>query len=97
MKGVLRVSEELGYTVPSAHVFSATKIGCAPRHAAVPAAAGAASGALPPRYELNEDGEYKTAADMRAAYIQLRYAHAQHQLKLPNTSRKLFVIIDILL
>ena len=39
--------------------------------------AGAASGALPPRYELNEDGEYKTAADMRAAYNQLRYAHAQ--------------------
>ena len=34
-------------------------------------AAAAATG-LPPRYELNEDGEYKTAADMRAAYNQLR-------------------------
>jgi hypothetical protein len=34
-------------------------------------AAAAATG-LPPRYELNEEGEYKTAADMRAAYNQLR-------------------------
>lgn len=31
--------------------------------------------ALPPRYELNEEGEYKTAADMRAAYSQLRYVN----------------------
>jgi len=34
--------------------------------------AAAAATRLPPRYELNEDGEYKTAADMRAAYNQLR-------------------------
>ena len=35
---------------------------------------GAAPTGLPPRYELNEEGEYKTAADMRAAYNHLRYA-----------------------
>jgi hypothetical protein len=38
------------------------------------AAGAAAPSALPARYELNEDGEYKTAADMRAAYNQLRCA-----------------------
>ena len=36
----------------------------------------AAPAGLPPRYELNEEGEYRTAADMRAAYNQLRYASA---------------------
>jgi hypothetical protein len=36
------------------------------------AGAGGAVSGLPPRYELDEDGEYKTAADMRAAYNQLR-------------------------
>ena len=38
---------------------------------------GVAAG-MPPRYELNEEGEYKTAADMRAAYNQLRYGHTIH-------------------
>ena len=41
----------------------------------------AAQTGLPPRYELNEEGEYKTAADMRAAYNQLRYVHyIQHRI-----------------